>query len=263
MRTLAALSLVTFGAVAHADSATLFDNATYLGFSKKHQQFAVRRTLQFKLGAKPAANRTDASCARVCRARGRPFVERGGPPSRAGECPCGPATVWSSVETTDVTLDLVEVYTADGALKRSFIEKASDPELFAKLKANLASAPVDDALDIWLQRDLTDGERWRAYQADAAFTAGPGNVRQTSNNRCELAVQLGEGSPTEVSFVIKGMKDTPTVAKLWVEGYDSTDAWWLPGPKPTLVGVVHSKPAGGPRDDLVIVPASKVESCAK
>ncbi|MFT3835892.1 MAG: hypothetical protein QM723_02710 [Myxococcaceae bacterium] len=319
----AAIALVLCPGVAFAEAdefVRLKQHSAYLGFSQKYQQFAVRRTLDFRLERKAdpwisvAATDLHAkpfTCNTFCASKGLPCTQlepdsksaHGGygwtimpnrkdyrsrscddplydhvlalfPESERKQvqfslsCYCTqPKKPFDDVGGTSMTLDLVEVYTAEGKLKRTFVEKVNEPAVFARLVAQPEVAPIDKDVIPFLKRELLEAEKWKAHSIDGAFQAAPPSVKNASGKcTAELAMPLNQecsdhegGDCLDVSVSVMGKKVYEGRALENVK----LDAWWLPVPSGLLVGVVHYDSLYGEtkqHDELLIAPLPK---CAK
>jgi hypothetical protein len=183
-------------------------------------------------------------------------------------CYCDqPQLPFDDVGGTAMKVDLIEVYTADGTLKRTFLEQVNQPAVLERLVAQLGKAPIDEAVKPFLTRELLGVEKWKAHSADGDFqVAAPSGKHPSGKCTIELKHPMNqecydhEGSDCrEVSVIVKGKPVYETRAADEVK----LDAWWLPVPKSVLVGVLHYKSENmdaPQRDDVFIAP---LPACSK
>lgn len=324
--------IILLGNVAFADDVTrIHDTATWLGFSKKYQQFSVRRQLSFRLTSSGPFDPKTAlrpgfiefkrgdkgldtlTCADFCKQRGfgcsaggqgfghsvgltapsgqwesyvtrdcaEPLVKSAMAKFnqrflRGGACWCDqPGHVFEDLSGLEIPVDLVEVYAADGTLKRSFLEDATQAPTLARLRADLGTAPVEPPVLDLLRRELLAGEKWRAHAADGDFQLGTPTAKHPGG-KCTVELEIvdnqecidHEGSEcigVEVALRTPAGRQSVLTTRTSTRAV-TFEAHWVPTPIPLLVGVLHWKDANGEErlsqhDELVL--ATGIKGCTR
>ncbi len=334
-RLLSMLLVLATGALADEET-HLHDLPTWLGFSSKYQQFAVRRQLTFKLTSagpydpatalrpgfiafeRDAKGLDTLTCAAFCGQRGfacskvypagfgKNFggneVDVTNPtgqwetyatrdcaetlvksakakfakwPLRGGSCWCDqPGHVFDDLHGKEISFELVEVYSADGKLKRTFLEDTSQAPLLDRLRADLKTVPVEPPVLALLRREFLPAEKWKAHAADGDFQLGTPSAKHPGGE-CEVEVAMVDNEPClegagtycfDVEVRVKGPSGKQSVISASSSTREVTfEAHWLPTPKPVLVGVLRWRDDIGAErlkqhDELVVAAA---KSCKK
>lgn len=309
---------------------------SFLGWSSKYKQFAVRREVRFSLsgqgrdlpGVKVEQPTEDTAklpvapgftCAAFCSGRGlkcsdaldpggyrkhsvspmpagytydtldcsEPLVDRYVALAKAGKtmgrkpdsvaqvmCHCQQSRQAQTFTNfpSIVSLTLVEVYDASGALKRIFLEDVSQAETLAKLKSDLD--PIPESARVLLDREIVvTAGLLSAHLKDGAFTIAKATGKHP-RGKCVVTLDPGkleERGDDLVRTVSLGVTTPSSKISLFNSDlYSDTvtfDAWWLPAKPSVLVGILKATENVDPhtgRFDLsrvFVVPPVQLSSC--